>query len=238
MLCANSISAGAAILSLEHQLHLSDVLGQHSWHVDLTTNRFEFAGARTVACTGYHLVGTASAGAGSWLWGWANPSGFPESLTALSAGVRDFGQHHGIPGLATAEIPFGSLPGASDDPNRAAHLCLDAAKAVSGHWTAYQGDVGGGTIAAFLVEHPEFELPAPEPARTMRVLQQALAEIPITDHRRALYGYASRRPLAITFAPDQTTCTLTGRGFATVAEFDDRGRVTTMSGQLSAPTQR
>jgi hypothetical protein len=148
--------------------------------------------------------------------------------------VRDFGQHHGIAELATAEVPFDALPGAAGDPNRAAHVCLDAAKAVSGHWTAYQGDVGGGTIAAFPVEHPDFELPAPEPARSMRVLQQAPAEIPITDHRRALYGYAVRRPLGVTFAPDQRTCTLAGKGFSAVAEFDDRGRVATMSGSLSA----
>jgi hypothetical protein len=228
-----SLLDDAAMLSLEHQLHLSDVLGQHSWQVDLQTNRFEFVGARTFACTGYHLVGTASTSARSWLWGWANPSGFPESLTALSAGVRDFGQHHGIAELATAEVPFDALPGADGDPNRVAHLCLDAAKAVSGHWTAYQGDVGGGTIAAFLVEHPDFELPAPEPARTMRVLQQALAEIPLTDHRRALYGYAVRRPLGVTFAPDQSTCTITGKGFSAVAEFDERGRVAAINGSLS-----
>lgn len=222
----------AAIFSLEHQLHLNDLLGEHSWQVDLDTGRFEFTGARTITCTGYHLVGTAATSAGSWLWGWANPSGVPEALTALSAALHDFGQHHRIPELATAEIPFGAFPGSPADPHQVAAVCLDAAKVVSDHWTAYQGDAGNGTVAAFLVEHPAFELPAPQPARTMRVLQQALAERPITDHRRALYGYAARRPLGVTFAPDQTTCTLTGRGFQAVAEFDDLGRVRSVKAGL------
>jgi len=36
----------AALLSFEHQLHLADVLGEHSYSVDLRGQRLEFTGAR------------------------------------------------------------------------------------------------------------------------------------------------------------------------------------------------
>src|SRR5262245_28810246 len=100
----------AAILSLEHQLHLEEVVGQHSYDVDLQQQRFTFTGAQTINCTGLHMLGSAAPGPRSWLWGWANPSGFPQSLAALSATLRDFGHQHGIAELASAEVPFDALP--------------------------------------------------------------------------------------------------------------------------------
>jgi len=36
----------AALLPFEHQLHLADVLGEHSYSVDLRGQRLEFTGAR------------------------------------------------------------------------------------------------------------------------------------------------------------------------------------------------
>ncbi|MFI7639267.1 DUF6882 domain-containing protein [Nonomuraea sp. NPDC049400] len=223
----------AAILSLEHQLHLEEVLGEHNWSVDLQEQRFEFTGSRTITCTRFHLLGSAAPGPDSWLWAWANPSGFPEALTALSGTLRDFGQQYGIAELASAEVPFGALPGSPADPAFAAAILTEAAKAVSGHWTAYNGDAGGGTRVAFLVEHPEFQLPAPEPARIMRVLQQALTLPLLTDHRRAVHSYAVRRGLGVSSGPDRLT--LTGPGFEALVEFDPLGRVGNISATLSAP---
>jgi hypothetical protein len=114
-------------------------------------------------------------------------------------------------------------------------MLTDAAKIVSGRWTAYNGEVGGGTRVAFLVEHPEFRLPPPEPARTMRVLQQALAELRLTDHRRAVHSYAVRRPLDLTFAPDGSSCLLGGPGFEATVAFDHLNRVTNIKGTMSQP---
>jgi hypothetical protein len=225
----------AAILSLEHQLHLADVLGEHNWHVDLGARRFEFTGSHTITCTACHLLGTAAPGSRSWLWGWANESGLPPEVTALSASLRDFGHQHGIGELTTAELPFDALPGAPTEPHQVVGILTDVAKVVSGRWTAYNGEAGGGTRVAFLVEHPEFRLPPPEPARTARVLQQGLAELHLTDHRRAIHSYAMRRPLGVTFAPDGASCSLRGPGFEAAVEFDHLGRVTSIKGTMSPP---
>ncbi|MFC4006994.1 DUF6882 domain-containing protein [Nonomuraea purpurea] len=223
----------AALLSLEHQLHLEEVLDEHSWHVDLQQQRFEFTGARTITCTTFHLLGSAAPGPGSWLWAWANPSGFPDPVVAASTTLRDFGRQHGIAELASAEVPFSALPGSPSEPHLAAGLMTEAAKAVTGLWTSYNGDAGGGTRAAFLVEHPDFRLPPPEPARVMRVIQQALLGLTLTDHRRVLHGYAARRG----FQADSEAhrIRLRGPGFEAVAEFDQDDRISGIKADLSSP---
>ncbi|MFV2178496.1 DUF6882 domain-containing protein [Actinomadura sp. LOL_016] len=224
----------AAILSLEHQVHLEEVVGDHSWNVDLQAQRFVFSGSREIVCSRVHLLGSAAPGPQSWLWAWANPAGYPEPLIAHSARVRDFGQRHGIPQLASAEVPFDALPGGPAEPRfepaRVTGALLDAAKAVSGCWTSYHADVGAGTRAAFLLEHPEFRLPPPEFPRVMRVLQQALAELPLNDHRRAYHSYAQRRGLGAAFTPDHAKLTITGPDFTVGVEFDQYNRV----GQITA----
>ncbi len=224
----------AALLSLEQQLHLAEVLGDHhTWHVDLRAGRFEFAGSRSLVCTRFHLIGTAAPGPRSWLWAWANPGGYPEPLVALSASLREFGHRYGIAELASAEVPFDALPGSPAEPVEVAGMLTDAAKAVSGQWASYNGDAGG-TRVAFLIEHPDFRLPPPDPARVVRVLGQGLATLRLSDHRRALYGYAVRRGLGAAFSPDHTRLTISGPGFETVAEFDEYGRVSSIDGSMSA----
>ncbi|TDC85883.1 DUF6882 domain-containing protein [Actinomadura sp. 7K507] len=224
-----------AFLSLEHQLHLEEVLGDHSWNVDLQQQRFEFTGSRPLACTGFHLLGSAAPGPGSWLWAWANPSGFPAQVTALSATLREFGQRHGIAELTSAEVPFHALPGSPGEAAVAAASLTDAAKAITGGWTSYNGDAGGGTRAAFLIEHPDFQLPPPEPARVMRVLQQGLAGLRMTDHRRAVHSYAQRRGLGSQFSADYMQFSLTGPGFGATIDFDQYNRIANIKATLSAP---
>ncbi|MEV0821554.1 DUF6882 domain-containing protein [Nonomuraea rubra] len=223
----------AALLSLEHQIHLEEVLAEHSWHVDLQQPRFGFTGTRTITCTAFHLLGSAAPGPATWLWAWANPSGFAEPVVAASARLRDFGVRYGIQELASAEVPFSALPGSPEEPHLAAGILTEAAKAVTGLWSSYNGDAGGGTRAAFLVEHPDFRLPAPEPTRVMRVLQQALIGPQLADRRRALHSYAVKRGLGVDFAGDQAR--LVGPGLEAAVEFDGYGRLAGIKASLSSP---
>jgi Family of unknown function (DUF6882) len=226
----------AALLSFEHQLHLGDVLGDHSWQVDLAAPVFEFTGAQPRTCTRFHLLGSAAPGPQSWLWGWANPAGYPEPVVGLAAYVRDFGRQHGIPELAEPEVPFHALPGSPSDPTLVAGIMTEAAKAAANNWTSYTGEVGGGTRAAFLIEHPDFRLPPPEPPRLMRILQQSLAELPLTDHRRAFHAYAVRRGLGAAFSSDGTQLAITGPGFNATVHFGPDGRIVNISASLGAAT--
>ena len=238
----------AALLSLEHQLHLADLVGeQFSVDIDLAVPRFEFLppeyarhlrdsgepeGAvrrfgAPLPCTATHLLGSAAPGPRSWLWAWANPSGYPPATVALSERVRAFGTSHGIAEFANPEIPFDALPGAPGDALRVVSQMVDAVKSATGQWTGYQLSAGGGTYAGFIIEHPSFLLPPPEGPRVSRVLMQGLKELTLWDDRRALHAYAAHRGLGC--SDDGSQLVLTGPGFSATAKFASGQRVVDLS---------
>lgn len=217
----------AAFLSLEHQLHLADVLGEHSWRVDMQRGMFTFDTEHgSVECTEFHLLGTAAPGPRSWLWSWANRSGFPESVSALAASVRAFGIEHEIAELSAPELPFDSLPFDRPEPFQVAAVQTEAAKAVTGHWTGYQGPAGAdGTRAAFLVDHPDFRLPPPDGHRIMRTLSEGTAGLALHDHRRALNSYLSLRGMNPSFSPDESRLLVDSPVLTGGIEFDEQGLI-------------
>ncbi|QFU90406.1 DUF6882 domain-containing protein [Amycolatopsis sp. YIM 10] len=221
----------AALLSFEHQLHLSERVGEHSWRVDLAQPLFEFSGENPLVCERVHLLGSAAPGPGSWLWAWANPFGYRPEVLGIALAAKEFGERHGIPELAEAEIPFDALPGSPTEPAQVASLMMEAAKVATGRWSGYQGPVGGGTRAGFLVEHPELSLPPATSARTMRVLQQGVMELTLHDHRRAFGSYAVNRGLEVT---EDGPMWISGPDFRIAVEFNEQNLMTKMSATLGA----
>ncbi|MFJ4658128.1 DUF6882 domain-containing protein [Nocardia sp. NPDC088792] len=225
----------AALFSYEHQLHLADVLGEHSWNVDLNEGRFAFETEfGTKVCTDFHLLGSAAPGPSSWLWSWANPSGYSEEVVGLARSLRNFGIAHDVDELADEEVPFDAFWFEEPTPALVAGAMMEAAKVLSGRWTSYSGGVNAaGTRAAFLVEHPDFQLPPPSGARVMRVLNAGLAEIVLRDHRRALHSYLSRRGLNPTFTADLSHLTFDHEVIGGTIDFDDLGRASALNMRLS-----
>ncbi|WP_087095769.1 DUF6882 domain-containing protein [Nocardiopsis sp. JB363] len=224
----------AALLSLEHQLHLEEFLGEHHWNVDLQEPRFEFTGERPLVCERFHLLGSAAPGPQSWMWGWANPSGFPAELTGLGAAVRDFGRDNDIPALAEAEVPFGTLPGSPEEAHLALYPLTEAAKLLTGRWFAYNGEAGGGTRVSFIIEHPDLRLPRATPMRVMRILQEGVAGLRLSDHKRAVYTYARLRGLSPRFTDaDRRTLSLTAPDLGVEVGFDDLNRVVKIGGTVT-----
>lgn len=212
----------AGLLSLEHRLHLEEVLGEHVWHADLDGRRLEFVGAEhSFVCTNVHLLGTADAE--SWLWGWANPWGYPASLVKAAETVREFGFRYRIAELLAAELPV-ALAGAAPEPYQVAGLLADAAKIICGRWSSYCG-LTDGTCVAFLVEHPAFLLPPPTASSLARVLAFGVGALPLADHRRAVHSYLTRRGLRAGFLDDYRWLEFSGHGVAGDIEFDERGEV-------------
>jgi hypothetical protein len=105
---------------------------------------------------------------------------------------------------------------------------------VSGSWTLYMCDAGRGTRVGILVEHPDLALPAPDPARVMQVMREAIAGLDLPDHRRALHSYAVRRGLDASFDSDHSKLFITCPGLEAAIAFNERGLVTAMSGTLGA----
>jgi hypothetical protein len=219
----------AALLSLEHQLRLYDQVGLAAWATNLDEASFTLTrdDGTSVACTDVQLLGSAAPGPQSWLWAWANPSGYREEVLLAANEAREFGVQFGIAELATAEVPFDALPGAPTEPAVVASYMMEATKAVTGRFTGYQGPVGGGTRAAFLIDHPDFRLPEPEGPRISRVLQQGLAELRFHDQRRGVDSYARRRGLAVTH--DGPLTQIAGHGLTVEIRFNDQNLFSAMS---------
>ncbi|QIS04584.1 hypothetical protein F5X71_21615 [Nocardia brasiliensis] len=212
----------AGLLSLEHRLHVEEVLGTHRWQADMEAGRLEFIGAeRTLVCTRFHLLGTADAE--SWLWAWANPWGFDKSLIAVARMVRAFGIRYSVAELCAAEMPV-ALGRARPEPHQIANLLADAAKVVSGHWSSYCG-VTDGTCVAFLVEHPALQLPPPTAAGLARVLAHGVGALPLVDYRRAMQSYLSMRGMSTEFVEHQRLLEFSGFGITGTIEFDAAGQV-------------
>ena len=227
----NDLTDDAGLLSHEHQLHLIDVaeaLGEHNWQADLAAGTLDLVGASAALRTRVHLLGTTSESAGSWLWGWANESGFPPAVTELAARVAAYGRQHGVPELAQAELPL--------HPDLAPRL-IDAAKLVSGHWTSYSGQAGPGTRAWFLVDAPELALPAPNVHRCVRLFGEVLSGGLLRGHRRAVVSYARLRGLAGPEGPavaaDGSLALRLPDGELAVS-FDAHGRIANISAQAGA----
>jgi YD repeat-containing protein len=211
----------AAFLSYEHQLHLADVaesLGEHRFQVDLDTQVLELTGERTLRTT-VHLLGSTAENPGSWLWGWANRSGFSEQVTALGRQAADFGRQYGIAELTEPEQPL--------TPDIAARL-VDAVKIVTGHWTSYSGQAGPGTRVYMLIEAPELALPVASVPRTMRVFGESLGTGMVHDHRRAVASYARLRSLPMTAGPDGSQTQLHLPDGQVTLTFDGAGRIGNM----------
>jgi len=221
----------AALLSFEHQLHLMDTVGDQAWESDLAEPRFSFyGGAHPVTTSGLHFLGSAAPGPKSWLWSWANPLENREEVLAAAKQVREFGRQHNIPELSTGEVPFDALPGSPTEPMYVSSLMMEASKVVTGRWTGYSGPADGGTRIGFLLEHPDFVLPAPKGPRVMRVLEQGLADLRMFDHRRAYHSYAMRRGLGVEHNGPKMR--ITGPGFEVIVGFNERNLVTAMSSTL------
>lgn len=226
----------AALLSLEHQIHLAETIGEHSWEVDLAVPRFAFTGDHPVTATALHLLGSAAPGPRSWLWSWANPTGYRQEVVWLAEQLREFGKQHGIPELSEPEVPFDDLPGSPTEPAQVASLMMEAAKAVSKRWTGYQGPVGGGTRVGMLIEHPDFVLPAPEGPRVTRVLQQGLMELRFFDQRRGFRAYAINRGLRL--QENDTQMFIEGPTFSAAVEFTEDNLVSGMSFTMRGTPQQ
>jgi hypothetical protein len=221
----------AALLSLEHQIRLFDVVGLAAWSVDLDAARFELTAAdqTVVTCTDVQLLGSAAPGPSSWLWAWANPVGYRDEVLLAANEARKFGEQHGIPELTTGEIPFDALPGSPEDPAVVASYMMEVTKAVTGRYTGYQGPVGGGTRAGFLIDHPDFRLPEPEGTRVSRVLQQGLTELSFQDQRRGVQSYGERREgLTVTHIDDDIV-QINGPALTVDVKFNEQNLFTTMS---------
>lgn len=211
----------AVFCAHEARLFLADRLGNAAWSVDVAAGTVDFAGPRP-ARFGMQVIGSAAPGPRSWLWAWANPSGFGPHVLGAAQAARSTGARYGIPELTAAELSFDpDEPGREPGLQPAYDLAL-AVHAVTRSWFGYSGQVPGGTRVWLVLDG--LALPPPSLPRTLRVLSEALTTTTVTDHRRAVTSYAALRG-----APWDGTFLRLPDGVVHVV-FDQYGRLANLSG--------
>lgn len=217
---------------VERQLAFSELIGGARYSVNLNDGSVSFVGGRELRVG---LIGSAAPGPGTWLWGWANPTSYPDPVLEAVNEVRVFGEARGIRELVAPELPLGD----SWDATRAGVAAVAASEIEV--WLPVEP--GGGTQVMLAVHDvPELPPPHPEPTRLGPVLTQAIRLGIVTDWPRALRAYARYRGGEVedrgSAGDDGRELVLTPAGGDSGAtlELDELGRVRNLSMTRAAAT--
>jgi hypothetical protein len=204
----------------EKQAHLSALIGQRPWQVDLAACLIAFGDDLRWQI---QLLGTESLITETWLWAWANPvAHFPSAVVAASQTLRQYGANHGLEELSGGPLPLAQLNG---------HDAAVIATGVLGAAAYYRGPYQGGA-AYFLITDPAFPAKTGDPVLRLTVgFPQATAAYPIGDHRAAFEGFVEYLGLRHTSQNGNVTVQRDGATVAT-ASFDQQKRLVNLSSHL------
>ncbi len=209
-----------AVLAMEQQLHLADVVGERDFTASLDAGTISFGKKLTYRC---ELIGTEAPESGTWLWGWANPAEFDDHITATARALRGHGEAQAILELSQAEVSLGDEVSGTG----MAAVAVGFAPAPAYYTVPMDGDAR----AYLLVDGPGLELPAPEVPRLVTTLTLVLESGDVLEWPTALESYAARRGLTAATGEDRAI-RLEGPmldGHVRVA-LDELGRVAELTG--------
>jgi hypothetical protein len=210
-----------ALGSAEQQEHAQAVVGGRPFSADLTRGVVGFEPGLEMRA---ELIGSEATDPGSWMWSWANPSGFPDQVTGAARHARGYGEQHGVDELTTGEIP---LDGAPVGFRLAVVTC-----GLAGGYAYYPATAAPGTTAYLLLDHPSLALPPVQPSRVLSVLTAVTASGQVTDWRHALAAYAGQRGLAARSDARGVELVHPGGQGSIRVDLDELGRVANIAGRL------
>ena len=214
-----------ALVSTEQQEHAQEVVGGRPFTADLTLGVVGFEPGLEVRA---ELIGTEAEEPGSWMWSWANPTGFPDKVTGAARHARSYGEQQGVAELTTGEIPLDGAP--------IGYRLTVVTCGLAGGFAYYPANAAPGTTAYLLLDHPSLALPPVQLSRVLAVLTAVTASGQVTDWRHALHSYSGQRGLDA--RPDERGVELGHRGGqgSIRVDLDERGRVANVAGHLQ-PTE-
>jgi hypothetical protein len=213
-----------ALGSAEQQEHAQEVVGGRPFSADLSRGVVGFEPGLEMRA---ELIGSEATDPASWMWSWANPSGFPDPVTGAARHARSYGEANGIGELTASEIP---LDGAPVGFRLTVVTC-----GLAGGYAYYPATAAPGTTAYLLLDHPSLALPPVQLARVLTVLTAVTASGQVNDWRYALHTYAGQRGLEA--RADERGVELVhpgGQGSIRV-DLDQLGRVANIAGRLQSP---
>jgi hypothetical protein len=210
-----------ALGSAEQQEHAQEVVGGRPFTADLTRGVVGFDPGLEVRA---ELIGTEADNPGSWMWSWANPSGFPDHVTGAARYARAYGEQRGVRELTTAEIPL--------DGTALGYRLTVVTCGLAGGYAYYPATAAPGTTAYLLLDHPSLALPPVQLSRVLTLLTSVSASGQVADWRHALLSYAGQRELQARSA-ERWVEIMHGAGQGSIrVDLDERGRVAKIAGRL------
>jgi hypothetical protein len=209
--------------SAEQQEHAQEVVGGRPFSADLTRAVVGFEPGLEVRA---ELIGTEATDPSSWMWSWANPSGFADTVTGAARHAKNYGEQNGVGELTAGEVPL--------DGTAVGYRLTVVTCGLAGGYAYYPAEAAPGTTAYLLLDHPSLALPPVQLGRVLTVLTAVVASGQVADWRRALHVYAGQRGLEA--RPDERGVELVhpgGQGSIRV-DLDQQGRVANIAGHLQA----
>jgi YD repeat-containing protein len=204
--------------SMRKQLALSDLLGKHSWQLDLSAGTVDFGkqgsfGKRRVYPI--QVLGSVALDSGTWLWAWANSeSNIPPACLRAAERVKAFGATEGITELITPELP------ASDEKG---HLLAAVSVGIAGADCSYRGPYEGGAVFFLVFDTPLAQAPPTATVRIANVLTQVIGQVTV-NHRAMARAFLEAEGFRI--AEDGAELAArSADGRALQVRFDDLGRI-------------
>lgn len=208
-----------AASSLDKQLALGDMLGDHEWHVDMDSGRITFTTGRLLSkkrqTYAVQVLGTESEVSNTWLWGWANQqTPVPAPLLHAANRLKAVGAKEGVPEFTQPQVALDAVSGH--------HFAMIASGLLGAH-CYYRGPYESGAVF-LLIRDPSFPKPAVEPlARIPTIFPQLVSSMEIADHRRCFLAYLGYYKLNIT--EEGSTVTARAPSGRLTAHFDAERRL-------------
>jgi hypothetical protein len=206
-----------ALLSLEKQTRLDQVLGEHTVDIDLDAGVARFSEGRAYP---FQVLGTESENSLTWLWAWADEqTEVADSLLASARHMKVWGEQQGISEL--------TLPSLDLDRADGTMLSLIASE-VCGASGFYRDHYTGGNLFLLLTGVAVDERQVFDRRGLVRQFADLASRYDF-NHRNALLAYLEARSGPCTPSGSMmSTELLTGERL--VVEFDAGGQVRTING--------
>lgn len=207
-------------VAFEKQRSLAEVVGDNGWQVDMDKGTISFGSKLSFPI---QILGTYSYESETWLWAWANEdSNLPENLLVEANELREFGEKYNIEFLTMDEFTM---------ENTDVHSIGLIASGKFGSSAYYAGDFGSGIILLTLNSKEVDAVQYDEQGRILTVFPE-IVNVFAVNHRRALKNYLEAKGYGTT----EGEGSLSGKKGDNVIEasFDEKGRLTSMNGEIKS----
>jgi hypothetical protein len=178
--------------SVDKQLQLSELIGDHDWQLDIDRGKINFG---ELGPWRIQVLGLASKRTGTWLWSWAIQTiEIPPGLLKVVTALQRLGELKDVPEFVNFELPKGEQIG-----TRLAMTATGMFKADA----FYRAPYSGGALYLLLAD-PIYPRERVNPTvRIPTVLPQVFQRFRNLDHRQVLDGYLAYYGLtAVPEGPD------------------------------------